>query len=87
MIPSHMQDSSFPAHDLKSWLLLCYLEGQRSACENEALNKTQGLLALFVDKVLFNMLKWLVLVLCTQLQNQYNKQYYWNKILAYRHET
>lgn len=55
MIPSHMQDWSFPAHGLKSWLLLCYLEGQGSASENEALNKTWGMLALFVDKVLFNM--------------------------------
>lgn len=67
MIPSHMQDSSFPAHDLKSRLLLCYLEGLPSACENEALNKTWGMLALFVDKVVFNMLKWLVVFLCTPL--------------------
>lgn len=53
MIPSHMQDSSFPAHGLKSWLLLCYLQDQGSASEKGALNKTRSMLALFVDKVLF----------------------------------
>lgn len=67
MIPSHMQDSSFPAHDLKFWLLLCSLEGLPSACENEALNKTWGGLTLFLHKVVFNVLKWLAVFLCTQL--------------------